>query len=355
MLSRDIQSLPVMQIKDNSKDGRKDINNGQQESCFDLVTPSNSIPNKTREPKEDDIYIKDTIAAFPLPNSMNMHQFETRNTSCFTFENVNRTSPIHDLQKEYQPTKNSLHFDHQKTKKSSSWFKDLFTKKSEKPSIMAGLFSKNKQTSDTPNTSFIKKLSHSASSKSLNSLRKKQSTESALKRMPLPASLKKKQSTAPPPRPPRPPIVHTRYPVNTERAIYRLSHVKLSNARRPLRQQVVISNMMFWYLSITEKEQDDHFLEYQPQHQQQRGYYNNDIYQSFQPPASGNGAYPNYYAHQYHYYDSSCYPKLSSSPQRQPSVNEYASTTTVTEKSKLKKKKYKPVRNPQYSPSIASS
>lgn len=44
----------------------------------------------------------------------------------------------------------------------------------------------------------------------------------------------------------------TRYPLDIERAIYQLSHIKLSNAKRPLQQQVAISNMMYWYLSITQ-------------------------------------------------------------------------------------------------------
>ncbi|KAJ1975082.1 hypothetical protein H4R35_003313 [Dimargaris xerosporica] len=52
---------------------------------------------------------------------------------------------------------------------------------------------------------------------------------------------------------PRPPVRYTnynRYPIHIERAIYRLSHIKLANPRRPLLHQVLISNMMFWYLSI---------------------------------------------------------------------------------------------------------
>ncbi|GAA5804760.1 hypothetical protein HPULCUR_010267 [Helicostylum pulchrum] len=44
-----------------------------------------------------------------------------------------------------------------------------------------------------------------------------------------------------------------RYPLDMERAVYQLSHLKLNNIRRPLQQQVVISNMMYWYLSITEQ------------------------------------------------------------------------------------------------------
>lgn len=55
-----------------------------------------------------------------------------------------------------------------------------------------------------------------------------------------------------------------RMPINTERAIYRLSHVKLANPRRPLHEQVLISNMMFWYLGVIEQE-----TEMQQQRQQQ--------------------------------------------------------------------------------------
>jgi hypothetical protein len=39
-------------------------------------------------------------------------------------------------------------------------------------------------------------------------------------------------------------------PVPVEQAMYRLSHTKLANPRRPLAQQVVISNMMLWYLDV---------------------------------------------------------------------------------------------------------
>ncbi|KAI8887496.1 hypothetical protein K501DRAFT_268814 [Backusella circina FSU 941] len=43
---------------------------------------------------------------------------------------------------------------------------------------------------------------------------------------------------------------YTRLPIHTERAVYRLSHIKLTHPRRPLRDQVMISNLMFWYLSV---------------------------------------------------------------------------------------------------------
>lgn len=45
-----------------------------------------------------------------------------------------------------------------------------------------------------------------------------------------------------------------RLPLHVERAIYRLSHMKLADPRRPLRQQVLISNLMFWYLSIQQND-----------------------------------------------------------------------------------------------------
>lgn len=44
-----------------------------------------------------------------------------------------------------------------------------------------------------------------------------------------------------------------RLPIHVERAVYRLSHIKLANPRRPLYEQVLISNLMFWYLSIINK------------------------------------------------------------------------------------------------------
>ncbi|KAI7904556.1 uncharacterized protein BX663DRAFT_469414 [Cokeromyces recurvatus] len=46
------------------------------------------------------------------------------------------------------------------------------------------------------------------------------------------------------------PMNMTRLPLHVERAIYRLSHIKLANPRRPLHEQVLISNQMFWYLSV---------------------------------------------------------------------------------------------------------
>ncbi|KAH9821691.1 hypothetical protein DFH28DRAFT_923180 [Melampsora americana] len=44
-----------------------------------------------------------------------------------------------------------------------------------------------------------------------------------------------------------------RLPIHVERAVYRLSHIKLANPRRPLYEQVLISNLMFWYLGVINK------------------------------------------------------------------------------------------------------
>ncbi|WAQ91221.1 hypothetical protein PtA15_14A103 [Puccinia triticina] len=44
-----------------------------------------------------------------------------------------------------------------------------------------------------------------------------------------------------------------RLPIHVERAVYRLSHIKLANPRRPLYEQVLISNLMFWYLGNTKQ------------------------------------------------------------------------------------------------------
>ncbi|KAG2227912.1 hypothetical protein INT45_002150 [Circinella minor] len=59
-------------------------------------------------------------------------------------------------------------------------------------------------------------------------------------------------------------INQNRLPIHIERTIYRLSHSKLANPRRPLHEQVLISNLMFWYLSLVSSPQ-------QQQHQQPNG------------------------------------------------------------------------------------
>lgn len=47
-----------------------------------------------------------------------------------------------------------------------------------------------------------------------------------------------------------------RYPITVERVIYRLSNVRLSNARRPLRHQVVISNMLSQYHNLIQSQKE---------------------------------------------------------------------------------------------------
>ncbi|PVU88517.1 hypothetical protein BB561_005809 [Smittium simulii] len=47
------------------------------------------------------------------------------------------------------------------------------------------------------------------------------------------------------PQPPKQFIAMNRFPIHVERAIYRLASIKLTNPRRPLYQQVLLSNMMF--------------------------------------------------------------------------------------------------------------
>lgn len=71
------------------------------------------------------------------------------------------------------------------------------------------------------------------------------------------------QAPSPPPEPKIPPPPPTasgvllpngryanfyRLPIHVERAVYRLSHIKLANPRRPLYEQVLISNLMCTYL-----------------------------------------------------------------------------------------------------------
>jgi Activator of mitotic machinery Cdc14 phosphatase activation C-term len=73
-----------------------------------------------------------------------------------------------------------------------------------------------------------------------------------------------------PPASPQPQGVnnYSRYPIHVERAIYRLSHIKLANPRRALYEQVLISNLMFWYLGVINKTQQPQSQQQQPQQQQ---------------------------------------------------------------------------------------
>ncbi|ORY81400.1 hypothetical protein BCR37DRAFT_398998 [Protomyces lactucae-debilis] len=63
-----------------------------------------------------------------------------------------------------------------------------------------------------------------------------------------------------PARPPQPqgtvrpplhePHFYSRFPIQLERAIYRMAHLKLGNSRRPLLHQVLLSNFMYGYLAL---------------------------------------------------------------------------------------------------------
>ncbi|KAF5101554.1 hypothetical protein D0Z00_000829 [Geotrichum galactomycetum] len=68
-------------------------------------------------------------------------------------------------------------------------------------------------------------------------------------------------------------MMNHRYEPHIERAIYRLSHLKLGNARRPLAQQVLLSNFMYAYLNLINqgfiRQQQEAQLEIQRQQQQQ--------------------------------------------------------------------------------------
>ena len=62
---------------------------------------------------------------------------------------------------------------------------------------------------------------------------------------------------------------YTRFPIHIERAIYRLSHLKLANPRRPLLQQVLLSNFMYSYLAKVQMTQPTLLQQQQQQQQQQ--------------------------------------------------------------------------------------
>ncbi|KAG0237963.1 40S ribosomal protein S4 [Actinomortierella wolfii] len=79
---------------------------------------------------------------------------------------------------------------------------------------------------------------------------------------------------------------YNRLPIHIERAIYRLSHVKLANPRRPLHEQVLISNMMFWYLGVIQQQQ---MLQQQQQQEMQQQQMQQMQEAAEQQRANGNG------------------------------------------------------------------
>ncbi|RPA84152.1 hypothetical protein BJ508DRAFT_41841 [Ascobolus immersus RN42] len=79
--------------------------------------------------------------------------------------------------------------------------------------------------------------------------------------------------TPDPPSPQQQAYYYTRFPIHIERAIYRLSHLKLANPRRPLLQQVLLSNFMYSYLAKVQMHQPQHVQaapQQEPLHQQQQ-------------------------------------------------------------------------------------
>lgn len=56
----------------------------------------------------------------------------------------------------------------------------------------------------------------------------------------------------PPPSPSTLIMIDYRFPLHVERAIYRLSHLKLANPKRSLREQVLLSNFMYAYLNLVD-------------------------------------------------------------------------------------------------------
>lgn len=74
--------------------------------------------------------------------------------------------------------------------------------------------------------------------------------------------------TPDPPSPQQQQYYYTRFPIHIERAIYRLSHLKLANPRRPLLQQVLLSNFMYSYLAKVQMHQPQQ-MQQAPQQQEQ--------------------------------------------------------------------------------------
>ncbi|KAJ3375955.1 hypothetical protein GGF31_000020 [Allomyces arbusculus] len=67
-----------------------------------------------------------------------------------------------------------------------------------------------------------------------------------------------------------------RYPIHIERAICRIAHQKLANPRRPLHHQVLISNMLVWYMSLRKAEEEMQFQQQQLSGSDSEGALSND-------------------------------------------------------------------------------
>lgn len=130
-----------------------------------------------------------------------------------------------------------------------------------------------------------------------------------------------------------------------ERIIYRMSHAKLTNSRRPLREQVVISNLMFWYLSlISTKYQQLQRIIQGPNHQQIKSPdTSNDTVITLQSQAYLMSPLP------FHLLDNA---RL-----KRPSGSGYCSRRSVNSDTRLspsplslesRKNRYKPIRNSSF-------
>jgi hypothetical protein len=148
-------------------------------------------------------------------------------------------------------------------------------KEKEKEKKSGGLFSKTKWTGkDKGMKSVVEKAVEKEKEKEKEASREKESgffgslfgkkkhdeTASGSSGGPASASLLTKsrpgqQSVSPVATSPTLANAYARYPIHVERAVYRLSHIKLANPRRPLYEQVLISNLMFWYLGVINKTQ----------------------------------------------------------------------------------------------------
>ncbi|KAK9369996.1 hypothetical protein V1509DRAFT_675942 [Lipomyces kononenkoae] len=73
------------------------------------------------------------------------------------------------------------------------------------------------------------------------------------------------------------PYYYSRFPLHVERAIYRLSHLKLANPRRPLCQQVLLSNFMYGYLELINQDSMYGYQQQQYAYQQQQYMYQQQL------------------------------------------------------------------------------
>lgn len=93
-------------------------------------------------------------------------------------------------------------------------------------------------------------------------------------------------------------MMYHRFPLHIERAIYRLSHIKLANPRRPLREQVLLSNFMYAYLNLINQG-------YQQQMEQQMMQQEYDSDEFYESPDSEDKSYDHYqnYEEEYESYE----------------------------------------------------